>query len=129
MTTAGAHLVDSCGWLEYLADGTNAGFFAPAIETAERLIVPTLCLFEVFKRVLQQRGEGDALRCIALMRQSSCVDLTETLSLNAARLSVGFKLAMADSVILATAKAHKAVLWTQDAHFEGLPGIRYVQKT
>ena len=69
------NLVDSCGWLEYFADGGNASFFAPAIEDMDQLIVPSLCLFEVFKRVLQQRSEQDALRAAAVMRQAQVVDL------------------------------------------------------
>ncbi len=123
------NLVDSCGWLEYFAGGPNAGFFAPAIEDCAQLVVPTLCLFEVFKRVLQQRNETDALRAIGLMRQGRCVDLDDSLALAAARLSVDLKLALADSIILATARQFRAVLWTQDAHFEGLAGVEYVRKT
>lgn len=122
------NLVDSCGWLEYFADGRNADFFAPAIEDTDQLIVPSLCLFEVFKRVLQQRNESDALRCVALMRQAQCIELSDYLALSAARLSVDAKLAMADSVILATAQQHGATLWTQDAHFEGMAGVRFVRK-
>lgn len=122
------NLVDSCGWLEYFANGPNADFFAPAIEDTDQLVVPSLCLFEVFKRVLQQRNESDALRCVALMRQAQCIELSDYLALSAARLSVDAKLAMADSVILATAHQHGATLWTQDAHFEGVPGVQFVRK-
>lgn len=122
------NLVDSCGWLEYFANGANADFFAPAIENIDQLLVPSLCLFEVFKRVLQQRCESDALRCVALMRQARCIDLTDHIALNAARLSVDLKLAMADSVILGTARQHHATLWTQDSHFEGMAGVRFVTK-
>jgi predicted nucleic acid-binding protein len=129
MTEAGVNLVDSCGWLEYFANGPNADFFAPAVEAGERLVVPTLCLYEVFKRVLQQRGEGEALRCMGLMRQARCAELSEHLALNAARLSVDHRLSLADSVILATARHHQASLWTQDAHFEGLAGVKYIRKT
>jgi toxin FitB len=123
------NLVDSCGWLEYFADGPNADFFAPAIEDTPRLIVPSLCLFEVFKRVLQQRSESEALRAVALMRQGACVVLDEHLALSAARLSVDLKLALADSIILCAARQQGAELWTQDAHFAGLPGVRYIAKT
>lgn len=122
------NLVDSCGWLEYFANGPNADFFAPAIEDATQLIVPTLCLFEVFKRVLQQRSESDALRAVALMRQGRCIDLDDHLALSAARLSVDLKLAMADSVILCSARWHQAEVWTQDAHFADIPGVNYVVK-
>lgn len=122
------NLVDSCGWLEYFANGTNADFFAPAIEDTARLLVPSLCLFEVFKRILQQRNEGDALRAIGLMRQGRCIDLTDSLAITAARISSDLKLALADSIILTTARQHGATLWTQDAHFEGMAEVRYVRK-
>jgi predicted nucleic acid-binding protein len=122
------NLVDSCGWLEYFANGANADFFAPAIEDASRLIVPSLCLFEVFKRVLQQRNETDALRAVAIMRQGRAIELDDHLALSAAHLSVQTKLAMADSIILACARQQKATLWTQDAHFEGMADVRYIAK-
>lgn len=122
------NVVDTCGWLEYFANGTNADFFAPAIEATELLIVPTLSLFEVFKRVLQQRNEADALRAIGLMRQGRCVELSDSLALGAARFSVDLRLPLADSIILHSARQHGATLWTQDAHFEGLESVRYVRK-
>ncbi len=123
------NVVDSCGWLEYFANGSNADFFAPAIEATDDLLVPSLTLFEVFKRILQQRTEGDAFRAIALMRQGRVIDLSDTLALGAARLSNEMKLALADSIILYTARHHDATLWTQDAHFESVEGICFVRKT
>ncbi len=122
------NLVDSCGWLEYFADALNADFFASTIEDSANLIVPTLCLFEVYKRVLQQRGQGEALRAVGLMRQADCVDLTDSLALGAAQVSVDLKLSLADSIIFHTAQRFGAVLWTQDAHFEGLVGVNYIRK-
>ncbi|MDR2881289.1 MAG: type II toxin-antitoxin system VapC family toxin [Azoarcus sp.] len=122
------NVVDSCGWLEYFADGPNAEFFASPIEATEELLVPALTLFEVFKRILQQRTEADALRAIALMRQGRVVELTDTLALGAARLSVDLKLPLADSIILHTARACGAVLWTQDAHFANITGVSYTAK-
>lgn len=119
------NVVDSCGWLEYFADGQNADFFAPAIEDLERLVVPTLTLFEVFKRVLQQRTEDDALRAIALMRRGQLVALSDTLAVGAAQLSVQLRLPLADSIILHTATEHGATLWTQEADFAAVPGVRY----
>lgn len=123
------NLVDSCGWLEYFADGGNADFFAPAIEATDQLLVPSLCLFEVAKRIQQQRSEHEALRAAALMRQGRLVALDDSLALSAASLSCRTRLALADSIILATARLHGAVLWTQDAHFEGMEGVRYVPKS
>lgn len=120
------NVVDSSGWLEYLADGPNAAFFAKAVEAAGDLVVPTLSLYEVFKRIVQQRGEGPALQAVALMQQGIVVDLSGTLALSAARLSTQLRMPMADSIMLATAKAWDATLWTQDSDFEGLEGVRYV---
>lgn len=122
------NVVDSCGWLEYFANGPNADFFAPSIEATDGLVVPSLTLFEVFKRVLQQRTEADALRAVALMRQGRVIELTDTLALGAARLSCDLRLPMADSIILHTARVHGAKLWTQDAHFEPIPDVAFVRK-
>ena len=122
------NVVDSCGWLEYFSDGPNAGFFAPAIENTAKLLVPTLTLFEVFKRILQQRTEADALRAIALIRQGQLIDLSDAVALGAARLSFDLKLPLADSIILFSARMHDAKLWTQDAHFEGISGVSFIRK-
>ena len=119
------NVVDSSGWLEYFADGPNAGFFTKAVENTSDLVVPTLSLYEVFKRVLQQRGEGDALQAVATMQQGRVMGLTSTLALSAARISLDLSIPMADSVILATAHAWDATLWTQDADFENISGVRY----
>ena len=119
------NVVDSSAWLEYFANGPNAAFFAGPIEEAERLVVPSLTIYEVFKRVLQQRGEGDALQAVAVTQQGVVVDLDARLALSAARVSLDMRLPMADSVVLATAKLHQATLWTQDVDFEGLTGVRY----
>ena len=119
------NVVDSSAWLEYFADGPNAAFFAPAIAATEKLVVPTLSLYEVFKRVLQQRTEDDALMAMATMQQGTVVDLDAGIALSAARISIDHKLPMADSVILATARTFEATLWTQDEHFKGLLGVKY----
>jgi predicted nucleic acid-binding protein len=120
------NVVDSSGWLEYFAEGPNAAFFAPAIEKPSELLVPTISLYEVFKRVLQQRDEGQALRAAAVMQQATVVELTAEIALSAAKLSNDMSLPMADSVMLASARAHDAPLWTQDTDFEGIEGVRYV---
>jgi predicted nucleic acid-binding protein len=122
------NLVDSCGWLEYFAEAPNADFYAPAIEDVQKLIVPTICILEVFKRVLQQRNEDAALQAIALMHQGLIVDLTSNIALDAAKIGVQLKLPLADSVILATAHSHAAVIWTQDEDFKGIKGVRYIEK-
>jgi predicted nucleic acid-binding protein len=122
------NLVDSSGWLEYFADGHNAKFFAPALEDTENLIVSTINIYEVFKRVLQQRGEDAALQAVALMHQTGVVDVTSSIAMDAAKLNAELKLPMADSLILATARSCGAILWTQDAHFKGLSNVRFIRK-
>jgi predicted nucleic acid-binding protein len=119
------NVVDSSAWLEYFANGPNASFFAPAIEKTANLVVPSLTLYEVFKRILQQRDEGAALQAVAAMQQGRVVDLDASLALIGARLSTDHSLPMADSIILATAQAYGAVLWTQDSDFKGMPGVEY----
>lgn len=122
------NLVDSCAWLEYFAGAPNAAFFGKAIEDVDRLLVPTICLLGVFKRVFQQRGEPSALQAVAHMQEGRVVPMDVATALAAARISADMKLPLADSVILATARAHGAVVWTQDADFEGIPGVQYKAK-
>jgi toxin FitB len=119
------NVVDSSARLEYFANGSNAPLFARPIEAIDELIVPSLTIYEVFKRVLQQHDENDALRAVAVMQQGSVVDLDLRLALFAARVSLDMRLPMADSIVLATARLHQATLWTQDADFASLPGVRY----
>jgi len=122
------NLVDSSGWLEYFADGPNASFFAPAIMATDELIVSTLGIYEVFKRVLQQSSEGQALQAVALMQQGRVVELTAALALSAAIISTELRLPMADSIMLATARSLDAVFWTQDADFAQISGVRFIEK-
>lgn len=122
------NVVDSSGWLEYFAEDENEKFFAPAIQDVENLIVPTLCLYEVFKRALAQAGEEEALRAAGVMSLGQVIELNRDLALDAARVSLTYKLALADSVILATAYAHTATLWTQDEHFKEIEGVKYIAK-
>ena len=122
------NIVDSSGWLEYFAEGINADFFAPAIEDTEHLLVPVICLYEVFKRILQQRGLSDAQTFIADMHAGKVIDLDSSQALSAAKISVERKLPMADSIILAAAITNNAMLWTQKEHFQGMEKIRFVRK-
>jgi len=122
------NLVDSSGWLEYFADGKNAEFFAPAIQDIKNLAVSTINLYEVFKKILEQKDENGALQAIAVMQQARVIDFNSTLALSSASLSHELKLPMADSIILATARSLKATLWTQDLHFANLPDVKYISK-
>jgi predicted nucleic acid-binding protein len=122
------NVVDSSGWLEFFADGPNAAFFALAIQKPTELLVPTVSIYEVFKRILQQKEETDALRAVAAMQQASVVmPVDEGLALSAARLSLEAKLPMADSIMLAAARTTGSTLWTQDKDFEGVEGVRYIE--
>lgn len=122
------NVVDSSAWLEYLADAPGADHFAAALEDTENLIVPTICIYEVFKAVLQQRGEDAALETAALMKQGITSNLTDDLALQAAKISIEYKIPKADSIILATAQAHEAILWTQDRDFKDMENVRYFPK-
>jgi predicted nucleic acid-binding protein len=122
------NVVDSSGWLEYFADAENAEFFAPAVEQISELVVPSISIYEVFKRVLQQRDESDGLQAVAIMQQGQVVVLDTGIALVAAKLSMTYQLPMADSIMLATARAHEATLWTQDADFKEIEGVEYIEK-
>jgi len=122
------NVVDSSGWLEYFAAGPNAAFFEDAIEATGDLIVPTVSVYEVFKKILLERGETEALRAIGFMQLGTVIDLTSSIALSAAKISVELKIPMADSIMLATAREFGAVLWTQDIDFKGLGGVEYVGK-
>ena len=122
------NLIDSCGWLEYFADTSYAEFYAPGIEDIDSLIVPTICILEVFKRVLQQRGEDAALQAAAIMHQGHVVALSAGIARKAAKMGSKLKLPLADSVILATAQTYGALIWTQDTHFKSLDGVKFTEK-
>jgi toxin FitB len=122
------NVIDSSGWLEYFIGGKNANFFAPVIEDTVNVIVPTISIFEVFKRTLLEKNRNDALEAVAMMYNGKIIDLDREIALIAAELSFELKLPMADSIILATARVNDAILWTQDEHFEGLAGVKYIKK-
>lgn len=126
---SGPNVVDSSAWLEYFANGPGAANFAGAIEAVGQLVVPSVCLLEVFKIVLRQRGESDALQAIALMQQGRIVDLDGPLALAAAKVGADHKLPLADSIVYATAQRVGGVLWTQDEDFVNLVDVQYFPKT
>jgi predicted nucleic acid-binding protein len=122
-------LVDSSGWLAYFAGESNAGFFAAAIEDEEALLVPSVCLYKVFKVVLRERGEDEAFAAVAAMERGEVIDLDSGLAMEAAAVGLEENLAFADSVIYAVAKKRDAMLWTQDEHFRGKPGVKFKAKS
>ena len=117
-------VLDSSCWLEYFADTDRADLFAPAVESVETLIVPVLTVYEVIKKLAREAGDEVASAALSLMQRGRIVDIDLSLSLEAAVNG----LPMADSLIYATARRHGAVLWTQDAHFDGLPGVQFFRK-
>ena len=118
-------LVDSCGWLEYVTGGANADFFEPALLDTGNLIVPTLCLYEVGKRMLITQGEAAALEVLAMMQKSRVVQLEKDDYFAAAKTSVAYKLAMADAMIWQTAQAFSATLYTQDSGLKAMAGVKF----
>ena len=122
------NLVDSSGWLEYFTNGPNAQQFLAPLKDSKSLVVPSISIFEVFKVVLRERGENEALQAAAAMQKGTVVELSSKLALAAAKLSLEHKIPMADSIILATARANQATLWTQDADFKGMQEVRFFPK-
>ena len=122
------NVIDSSAWLAYFVGEVGAKVFADAIEDTKSVVVPTVCLTEVFKVVARQRGEGDALQVIAVMQQGQVVALDDTLALSAAMLGAEYKLPPADSIVYATAQQLDAIVWTQDDDFDGLPNVKYFRK-
>ncbi len=122
------NVVDSSGWIEYFVNGSNADFFAPALERTEALIVPSLSIYEVFKKLLVTVGEKDAIRLVSNLHQGTVVDLDAPMALLAAKLGFEHSLPLADSIIYATAQKYNATLWTQDADFADLSGVKYKPK-
>jgi predicted nucleic acid-binding protein len=122
------NLVDSSGWLEYFAGGKNAEVFAPAIENTKELIVSTINIYEIYKKILAERDEHSAAEGIGMMQQAKIIDISFSISIHAATISHQFKLPMADSLIYATALQSEAIVWTQDKDFKGLKNVKYIKK-
>jgi predicted nucleic acid-binding protein len=123
------NIVDSSGWLEYLADGPQAFSFEKPLQDLNKLFVPTICLYEVFKAVMRERRDEDALQAVALMKQGRVVNLTEGIALDAVKISFDHKIPMADSIVLATGRALDATIWTLDGDFAKFDGVKYFPKT
>ncbi len=123
------NIVDSSGWLEYFSGGTNSGHFVAPLQDPESLIVPVITIYEVFKVVLRESGENHALQAVAAMQKGTVIDLSTSIAMKAAKLSLRHDLPMADSIILSTAQAYDSLIWTQDPDFENLPGVRFFPKT
>lgn len=120
------NLVDSCGWIEYFADSAYADFYSEAIENTSNLIVPVICIMEVFKKIYLERNENSALVAVSHMRQGTVIPLTESIALTAASLGTEKKLPFADSIIYAIGTISDSEIYTQDNHFRGLSGVRFL---
>ena len=119
------NIVDSSGWLAYFADEPNSKHFLIPLNDTASLVVPTVTIYEVFKVVLRESSENQALHAVVAMQKGTVVDLTTPLAIAASKLTLEHHLPMADSIILATAKAFDATLWTQDADFKNINGVKY----
>ena len=117
-------VLDSSCWLEYFAETAYAARFDSVIANPQALIVPVITIYEVVKKAARERGQELASIALTLMQQGRVVDMDLNLTLAA----TAYNLPLADSLIYATAQAHGAMLWTQDPHFEGLPGVQYFPK-
>lgn len=122
------NVVDSSAWLSYFAGDKNARLFAKPIEALEKLLVPSITIIEVFKSVLRQRNEESALEVVAHMKQGTVIALDGELAVNAAVFGVELKLPLADSIIYATAHKYDAIVWTQDADFQGIENVKFYPK-
>ncbi len=123
------NVVDSSGWLEYFSGGPNSDKFELPLQDSSSLIVPVITIYEVFKVVLRETGEHEALQAIASMQKGSVIDLNANIALNASRISLKYSLPMADSIIFSTAQIYECVIWTQDSDFENLPNVNYFKKS
>ena len=122
------NLVDSSGWLEYLSDSKNAKNFAEAIENTEELLVSSINIYEIYKKILIEKDENTALQIVGLMRQAKVIDVTSSIAMQAAKLSYENHIPMADSIIYTTAQVNNAIVWTQDSDFKGLESVKYFSK-
>ncbi|MBW1715030.1 MAG: type II toxin-antitoxin system VapC family toxin [Deltaproteobacteria bacterium] len=122
------NIVDSSGWLAYFADEPNAKHFFTPLNDSASLVVPTVTIYEVFKVILRESKENEALQAVVAMQKGTVVDLTTTLAIAASKLSLKHNLPMADSIILATANEFNATLWTQDSDFKNMGGVKYFPK-
>ena len=122
------NIVDSSGWLAYFADEPNAKHFITPLKDTASLVIPSVTIYEVFKVVLRETSENEALQAAAAMQKGRVVDLTAMLAIAASKLSLEHGIPMANSIILATAKAFDALIWTQDSDLKNVTGVKYFPK-
>ena len=120
-------LVDSSGWIEYLAARPKADRFAPYIEGSEPLVASAIQIYEVYKVVRRDLNEERAIEAVSALRMTTIEPLVESLALEAADIALEHGLAMADAIIFATASQHGAQIVTGDVDFDGLPGVTLIR--
>jgi predicted nucleic acid-binding protein len=120
-------IVDSCGWLEYFKDSPLADHYEAYLAGPD-LVVPTVVLYEVYKVLCRDLSQQGANWAAARLKTSMVVPLDDRLALYAVELSLQHGLAMADAIVYATAQSWDALLVTSDSHFEGLPGVEYIER-
>jgi predicted nucleic acid-binding protein len=119
------NIIDSSGWLEYFSDGPNAIHYLPPLNDTSTLIVPVITIYEVFKVVLRESAENEAIQAVAAMQKGKIIDLNANIAMDASKLSLQHNLPMADCIILATARVYDCVIWTQDSDFQPIEGVNY----
>ena len=122
------NIIDSSAWLSFFTDEPSSDNFLTPIQDKDSLVVPVITIYEVFKVVLREASENEALQVVGAMQKGAVVDLTVSIAISASKLSLKHKLPMADSIILATAQHYNAIVWTQDIDFKDIPGVNYFQK-
>jgi predicted nucleic acid-binding protein len=122
------NVVDTSGWLEYFSDGPNADKFLAPLQDSSSLIIPVITIYEVFKIVLRESSEHEALQAIAAMEKGQVIELTTSIAMTASKLSLQYNLPMADSIILSTSQLYGCTIWTQDSDFKDIPGVNFFPK-
>jgi len=123
-------LIDSYGWIEYFGEGPLADSYAAFIEKTDEkgTVTPTIVIYEVYRKIKSVGGEEKALEAYAQMSRTKVIDLTSSLCLDAADISMNLNLGMADSIIVATAKAYNAQIVTSDEHLKKIDGVKFIIK-
>ena len=121
-------VVDTSAWIEWALETPLARTLAPMFPPRDECIVPTLVQYELARWLVREKREDEADRFIAFTLMCRVVPLDTRLALVAADIGRIHRLAMADSIIYATARDLDADLLTCDRHFDGLPRVTLVSK-
>lgn len=120
------NVVDSCGWIEYLTDGTLADKYWKYIKNPAKIATPTIVLYEVYKIIKRERAEEDALVAVSFINKTEVVLLTESIALLAADMSLKYAIPMADAIVYATAIEQDCTVITHDDHFRRLDRVVFI---